>query len=89
MTVPDGIATILWFLCYHPPTFEHLHKNRSKWQELKDLDVIGIVLFTGGLLLFLMGLSWGGQLYEWKSAHVIATMVVGFVMLVVFIFWGK
>ncbi|OAL44211.1 TRI12-domain-containing protein [Pyrenochaeta sp. DS3sAY3a] len=83
----NGIATILWFLCYHPPAFEHLHKNRSKWQELKDIDITGIILFTGGLLLFLMGLSWGGQLYEWSSAHVIATMVVGFIMLVAFVLW--
>jgi Fungal trichothecene efflux pump (TRI12) len=31
-----------------------------------------------------MGVSWSGQLYPWKSAHVIATIVVSFLTLVVF-----
>lgn len=34
-----------------------------------------------------MGLNWGGGSWPWASAHVIATMVVGFVALVVFVFW--
>lgn len=37
-----------------------------------------------GLLLFLMGLSWGGTLHPWNSAHVIATIVIGFAALVGF-----
>jgi len=37
-----------------------------------------------GLLLFLMGLSWGGTLHPWTSANVIATIVVGFAALVGF-----
>lgn len=53
------------------------------------MDFVGIVLFVAGLLLFLMGLSWGGQLYPWRSAHVIATIVVGLVLLIVFGFYGE
>ena len=53
------------------------------------MDYGGILLFTAGMLLFLMGLSWGGSLYPWKSAHVIATLVVGLVLLVGFILYGR
>jgi len=55
---------------------------------VKEIDVGGIFLFTGGILLFIMGLSWGGVQYPWKSAHVISTIVVGFSMCVVFVFYG-
>lgn len=73
----------------HPPNFQLLHENRSRMEQLKRQDAIGLVLFTGGLILFIMGLSWGGQLYPWKSARVIATLVVGFVALVLFVLYDK
>jgi hypothetical protein len=44
-------------------------------------------LATLGLLLFLMGLSWGGSLHPWGSAHVISTVVIGFLLLVAFFVW--
>ena len=34
-----------------------------------------------------MGVSWGGSYYPWKSAHVIATIVVGFLSLVAFVLY--
>ena len=56
-------------------------------QQFKDFDFIGCILFTAGLLLFVMGLSWGGSLYAWKSSHVIATIVVGSLCLIAFFLW--
>lgn len=44
---------------------------------------LGIFLWTAGLTLFLMGISWGGVIYPWKSAAVISSIVIGFVLLVV------
>jgi MFS family permease len=73
-----GLAVILFYFCYHPPNFQLLHKNRSKMEQLKRLDSI-----------FLIGLAWGGSVYPWKSAHVIATIVVGAVALVLFVLYGK
>ncbi|KAK3668757.1 hypothetical protein LTR22_000237 [Elasticomyces elasticus] len=83
----NGLSTLLYFFFYHPPSFDELHQRRSKWEELRKIDFVGIVLFVAGLLLFLMGLSWGGSLYAWNSAHVISTLVVGFVTSVVFVLW--
>ena len=54
---------------------------------MKDFDFVGLILLVGGLLIFLMGISWGGSYYPWKSTHVIATIVVGFLALVAFVIY--
>ena len=82
-----GLASLTLLLFYHPPDFQLLHKNRSKMQQVKRQDAVGFVLFTGGLILFIMGLNWGGTLYPWDSGHVIATIIVGFLALVVFVLY--
>lgn len=84
-----GLAVILFYLSYHPPSFQLLHKNRSRIEQVKRLDFVGLVLFTGGLAIFLIGLSWGSGVYPWKSAHVIVTIVVGAITLIIFVLYGK
>ncbi|KAH6714953.1 fungal trichothecene efflux pump [Leptodontidium sp. 2 PMI_412] len=82
-----GLAVILFFFFYHPPNFHLLHKNRSRMEQLKRMDFVGLVLFCGGLSVFLIGLAWAGTVYPWKSAHVIATIVVGAVVLIIFVLY--
>jgi hypothetical protein len=50
---------------------------------LADFNYIGLILLVGGLLTFLMG----GSYDAWNSAHVIATIVIGFTALVAFILY--
>ncbi|KAF2104228.1 TRI12-domain-containing protein [Rhizodiscina lignyota] len=84
-----GLAIILLFLFYRPPKFEQLHEHKTKRQLLKELDYVGIFLWTAGLTVFLMGISWGGVIYPWKSAAVISSTVLGGVCLIVlFIYEG-
>jgi hypothetical protein len=84
MTIMNAISCILYFFFYHPPTFNMKYKTRSKMQQFKDFDFVGCLLFTAGLLLFVMGLSWGASLYPWKSGHVIGTIVAGSLSLIAF-----
>ena len=83
----NAVASLSWFLFYHPPTFNMKHRRQSKMKFIKDFDYFGTFLVTLGLLLFLMGLSWGGAVHPWKSAHVISAIVVGAVLLIVFGLW--
>ncbi|KAK5689220.1 hypothetical protein LTR17_026422 [Elasticomyces elasticus] len=83
----SAMSVVCFYFFYHPPTFDLLHEDRTKMQQLKRQDFVGLTLFTGGLILFIMGLSWGGTSYPWDSAHVIATIVVGFLTLVAFVLW--
>ncbi|KAJ4354329.1 uncharacterized protein N0V89_006064 [Didymosphaeria variabile] len=77
----NAATTLAWFLFYKPPTFHQKHASSRKSLFLAHFDYIGTLLFTLGLLLFLMGLSWGGTLHSWASANVIATILVGFACL--------
>jgi hypothetical protein len=81
------LATSCWFFFYFPPTFEMKNHGKTKMQMLKHFDFVGLFLFTGSILIFLMGLSWGGGLFPWSSAHVIATIVIGAVTMISFILW--
>jgi hypothetical protein len=80
-------SLLCWFFFYHPPTFHMKHGNQSVLKYVREFDYVGTVLYTGGLLILMMGLNWGGTVYAWSSAHVITTIVVGFVAMVVFVLW--
>ncbi|KAH7355670.1 fungal trichothecene efflux pump [Pyrenochaeta sp. MPI-SDFR-AT-0127] len=86
--IVNVFAVTLYFFFYHPPTYEMLHVGgKSKMKQLKTLDWLGIFLFSGGLVVFLIGLNWGGSVYPWKSGHVLGTILGGFATLVAFCFW--
>lgn len=73
---------------YYPPTFDDKYQHKkTKRQVLADFDYIGLILLVGGLVIFLMGISWGGSYYAWKSVHVITTVVIGFLTLVAFVLY--
>ncbi|TPX16859.1 uncharacterized protein E0L32_003421 [Thyridium curvatum] len=78
-----ALAIVLLFFGYHPPTFELLHERKTKRQLMKQLDYVGIFLWIAGLTLALMGVSWGGVIYPWKSAAVISSLVIGCVLLII------
>ncbi|KAF2019705.1 fungal trichothecene efflux pump [Aaosphaeria arxii CBS 175.79] len=81
----SGVTIILYQFLYHPPTYDQLHvQGKTKWQQFKELDFVGIFLFIAGTVVFLIGLSWGGGTYPWKSAAVISALILGALTLVAF-----
>ncbi|KAF4465823.1 trichothecene efflux pump [Fusarium albosuccineum] len=73
----SAITLALYQFLYHPPTFAQLHVGKTRIQQTKELDWVGMFLFLSGCVLFLIGLSWGGTTYPWKSAEVLCTLVIG------------
>ncbi|KAL2145752.1 hypothetical protein VTI28DRAFT_6447 [Corynascus sepedonium] len=55
--------------------------------KLARVDWIGGFFFIGGLTSFLVGISWGGIQYEWKSVQSITPIVVGVVGVIVAVIW--
>ncbi|KAB5517417.1 fungal trichothecene efflux pump [Coniochaeta sp. 2T2.1] len=83
----NTLATACWFFFYYPPTFEMKHPGQRIKSYLLNFDIVGLFLFVGGVLIFLMGLSWGGGLYAWNSAHVLGAIIVGGAATVAFVLW--
>jgi hypothetical protein len=68
--------------------FMPLRKVQGDWRvKLKAIDFVGGGLALAGTAVLLLGLTWGGGEYPWKSSHVIATIVVGFAVCVLFMLW--
>jgi hypothetical protein len=81
MTGVNALSALCWFLFYHPPTFKMLHRKKLAKDLLLHFDWVGLILYTGSLTVFLLALSWGGQLYPWGDPHVIGCIVAGGVAL--------
>ncbi|KIV91538.1 hypothetical protein PV10_06067 [Exophiala mesophila] len=83
-----AIATISQFFFYKPPSFKQLHGGkRTIMQEVKRIDFVGLFLLTAGMVLFILGISWGGQPVPWKSAQILCLLIIGFVLCVLFVLW--
>ncbi|KAF1842987.1 MFS general substrate transporter [Cucurbitaria berberidis CBS 394.84] len=55
-----------------------------------DIDLIGILILVVGMALFLLPFSlWSYQAKKWESPMIIAMIVVGFVLLLVFPIWER
>ncbi|KAK1853229.1 MFS drug transporter [Colletotrichum chrysophilum] len=68
--------------------FMPLRKVEGDWKmKLKAVDFVSSGLALAGTSVLMLGLTWGGGEYPWNSAHVIATIVVGFVVCVAFVMW--
>ncbi|OAL37367.1 hypothetical protein AYO20_03216 [Fonsecaea nubica] len=81
--IANGWAFLLITIFYWPPGFVGLHPGKTRFQQFKELDFLGLVLFGGGLTCFLLGISWGGNPYPWTSAQVLAPLILGALTLIV------
>lgn len=73
------ISLVGTLLTYFPPSRPQYDYGTTRWQEFVQLDFLGLFLYTGGLTTFLVGLTWAGQPgHPWKSASVIAPIIIGF-----------
>ncbi|KAF3905597.1 hypothetical protein AA313_de0209373 [Arthrobotrys entomopaga] len=79
-----GLVAIAAF--YFPPP-RPVSKGMTKMEIIRRIDFVGGFLSISGLLLFMAGLQWGGYQYPWKSAHVLAPLLIGAALLVAFTFW--
>jgi uncharacterized membrane protein YidH (DUF202 family) len=79
-----GATTLAILIGYRPPKRQTNLSNRPLLQKIESLDLTGFGLLTVGLALFLTGLNLGGGQYPWHSAKVLATLIVGIVLLIIF-----
>jgi hypothetical protein len=80
------IGLVLTAFFYHPPPRVN-SQGMSRKEVLAQIDYIGGLLSVSGMLLFMMGMQWGGYQYPWTSAHVLAPLILGVVLIVAFVLW--
>lgn len=80
------IGLVLTAIFYHPPPRVNSQGMSTK-EILGQIDYIGGILSVAGMLLFMMGLQWGGYEYPWSSAHVLAPLILGALMVIGFFLW--
>ncbi|KAI0363882.1 iron permease [Pilatotrama ljubarskyi] len=57
--------------------------------KLARIDWVGNLIIIAGTTLALLGLTWGGIRYPWSSAHVLAPLIVGLALILVFFVYEK
>jgi hypothetical protein len=56
---------VLVFLFYRPIDQRIKERGKTTFQQFRSLDVVGLLFFGAGLLAFLLGISFGGQVLPW------------------------
>lgn len=79
-----GVAAVLFYIVFNPPK-----PVRNFREAVKKIDYVGTFLVAGGLTVFFLGLTFGSnRQYPWNSGAVISCIVLGFVIMVAFVFWN-
>jgi MFS family permease len=81
--IGNGIGGIILLLFYFPPKHPRGLPFR---QALRELDYVGMLLFTAGAVLLLMGVVFASYVHS-TDARVVATLVIGFATLAGFACW--
>lgn len=85
INLPFGVlALVLLILGFRPPPPT---KGQLK-ERLRQIDLVGQLLLTTGLVLSLIALTFGGVTYPWASVQVILLLTFGGLFLVAFIMYN-
>jgi hypothetical protein len=71
---------------YRPPPRVN-SQGLSRSEIIAQIDFVGGFLSISGMLLFMMGMQWGGYQYKWSTAHVLAPLILGVVLILAFCVW--
>ncbi|EXJ82701.1 hypothetical protein A1O3_06515 [Capronia epimyces CBS 606.96] len=88
MCAIGAVSFLLLFFFYNPPNFENKYNGTKNRLELaKEIDYVGLVLFTSAGVLLLVGLNFGGRAYPWKSTETLVPLILGLVLWPAFGVW--
>lgn len=64
-----------------------LTTSASFLKRLQCVDFGGQFLFLFGMGLFVLALTWAGAYYPWTDVKVLAPLIIGCILLIIFLFW--
>ncbi|KAF1994638.1 major facilitator superfamily, general substrate transporter [Amniculicola lignicola CBS 123094] len=85
INLPFGAVSVavLLLVVKTPPKKQQI--KITPWQQFKNLDPLGTVVFLPAIIALLLALQWGGTTYAWSSWRVILLLVISQVLLIAFI----
>ncbi|KAF2183900.1 MFS general substrate transporter [Zopfia rhizophila CBS 207.26] len=78
----QGAVALGFLVAYWPQPV--VRKKRSVMKAIWSFDPVGSLAYVFGVTLLLLGLNWGGGSYPWKSAYVLAPLIIGILLLAFF-----
>ncbi|KAJ4340576.1 hypothetical protein N0V95_007475 [Ascochyta clinopodiicola] len=76
--IVEALAFIGTAVFYWPTSRPRGDFDKSRWQQLQEVDWIGLSMFTLGLATALVGLTWGGSPnHPWNTAGALAPIFFG------------
>jgi MFS family permease len=71
-----AVSALIFAILYNPP-LRPLQKSLTAGEKLRRLDWVAYFLLATGTVLFVMALSWAENPYPWRSAAVLAPLLIG------------
>ena len=88
INLPAGaFVAIFLFFVRIPSHSNKTSENNNFIAIMKNLDIVGFVLFAPAAIMFLLALEWGGNVYNWDSATVIGLFCGSFGTIIIFFIW--
>ncbi|KAK3393602.1 major facilitator superfamily domain-containing protein [Podospora didyma] len=85
INLPAGAVTLAsMFFFFHPPP---VRTDKAVLERVRDLDLVGCVIFIPAIFILLKAMKWGGTKYLWNSPTIIGLFVGGGVLMLVFVSW--
>ncbi|KAI3337519.1 putative gliotoxin efflux pump [Xylariaceae sp. AK1471] len=87
-----GIPLILITLFFRTPPQAKLGNKTPAKEVAASFDLLGAILFIGGLIAFILATTWGGVAYAWSSSTIIGLLVGSILITIAFVaneFWQK
>lgn len=79
-----GSAFLAMVFFFHPPP--NAKASSTTWREkLGQMDILGTAALIPAVVCLLLALQWGGTVYKWNSALIIALLVAAAVVGMLFI----
>lgn len=84
INLPVGGLALIGLILLLPPSPAPSKLEGTFFEKVKKFDPVGNAVLAPGLILFILAIQWGGNIYPWSSARVVACLVVGIVLLITF-----
>lgn len=84
-----GAALAVIVLTFHTPRVQYTSPARaaSLTEKAKHMDIPGVILCLGALVMLLLPLQWGGTSKAWNSTAVVLLLAFWIMTAAVFLFW--